>query len=185
MIPAALAAIRSGQVVGLPTDTVYGIGVDPSDAAAVDLLFAMKGRRPDHPLGLLVATLDQVREVADVSDLGDELARRHWPGPLTLVLTSRSTMADGIGDHTRNTIGVRVPDHPVAIEFLNATGPLAVTSANVSGGPETHDDGEARKVFGDRVAVYLPGVCPGGTASTVADVTGTRPVIIRSGPVRL
>ncbi len=185
MIPAALAAIGSGQVVGLPTDTVYGVGADPSNAGAVDLLFRLKGRRPDNPLGLLVATIDQAHEVAEMNDVGLELARLHWPGPLTLVMTSRIALADGVGDHGRNTIGVRVPDHAVAIDLLKVAGPLTVTSANTSGGPETHSDDEARAVFGNRVAVYLQGTCPGGTASTVVDVTGSRPVTIREGPITL
>jgi tRNA threonylcarbamoyl adenosine modification protein (Sua5/YciO/YrdC/YwlC family) len=94
-------------------------------------------------------------------------------------------MAEWIGDMQTRTIGVRVPDHPVALELLNATGPLAVTSANLSGGPETMNNDEARAVFGDKVAVYLDGISPGGQASTVVDATGARLVVLREGPVEI
>jgi len=94
-------------------------------------------------------------------------------------------LADWVGDAQSVTVGLRVPDHPVALELLSRTGPLAVTSANVSGGPETMSDREARAVFGDRVAVYLTGTSPGGDASTVVDATSDRLVLLRQGPVHI
>jgi len=185
MIETAVAAVREGLVVGLPTDTVYGVGVDPFDFDAVARLYELKGR-PDHkPVGLLVATVDQAAEIADLGGAGEALADENWPGALTLVVRPRVVMADWIGDRQRRTLGVRVPDHPVALELLAGTGPLAVTSANVSGGSETMNDVEARAVLGDGVAVYLEGTAPGGEASTVVDLTSGRPTVIRQGPVRI
>lgn len=185
MIEEAAAAILGGQVVGLPTDTVYGIGVDPFNPDAVARLYELKGRPPHKPVGVLVATVDQATEIGEFSGEAAELARRHWPGALTLIVTPRVVMADWVGDEQRRTLGVRVPDHDVARTLLEVSGPLAVTSANESGGREAMDDREARDVFGDRVAVYLEGTAPGGEASTVVDATGGRLQVIREGPIRV
>lgn len=185
MIAEALEAIADGLVIGLPTDTVYGVGVDPINPDAVARLFELKGRPAAKPIGLLAASLEQAEQVAEISDKAAELARRHWPGGLTIILTPRVVMADWVGDAQRRTIGVRVPDHPVAVGLLEQSGPLAVTSANVSGGAEAMSDDEARSVFGDLVAVYVPGVAPGGTASTVVDASGDELVVLREGPVRI
>lgn len=185
MIEAAVAAILAGEIVGLPTDTVYGVGVDPFQPDAVNRLYELKGRPRNKPVGVLVATSGQAEEIADLSDEGRELAVRHWPGALTLVVRTTVVMADWVGDRQRGTIGVRVPDHPVALDLLSVTGPLAVTSANVSGGKETMSDVEARDALGDRVAVYLVGNSPGGEASTVVDVTGGRLEVLRKGPIEV
>jgi L-threonylcarbamoyladenylate synthase len=183
MIEAALAAILEGQVVGLPTDTVYGIGVDPFNFDAVATLFELKVRPADKPIGLLVATLEQAQEIGEIESEAQALAREHWPGALTLIVTPKVVMADWVGDQQRRTIGIRVPDHPVARELLELSGPLAVTSANESGGPEAMSDRDARDMFGGRVAVYIEGTAPGGEASTVVDVTGASPAVLRQGPI--
>jgi L-threonylcarbamoyladenylate synthase len=185
VIEAAVAAIRAGKVVGLPTDTVYGIGADPLNVVAVELLFELKGRPEHKPVGLLVATVEQARRIGEIDDVAASLAERYWPGALTLVVTPKVVLADWVGDSRLRTVGVRVPDHPVARELLAETGPLAVTSANQSGGEEAMSDSEARAIFGDRVAVYLEGTSPGGEASTVVDVTGAEVNVLRQGPVRL
>lgn len=181
----AARAVRDGLVVGVPTDTVYGIGVDPLNEEAVGRLFELKERPGDRPVGLLVADVEQALWVCEIEGSALELARSHWPGALTLVVTPRVILPDWVGDSQRRTVGVRVPDHPLAIELLAECGPLAVTSANRSGGPETMSDVEAREIFGDGVAVYLEGVAPGGAASTVVDMTGREPRVIRQGPVRI
>lgn len=180
-----MAAILDGQVVGLPTDTVYGIGVDPFNPDAVAKLYELKGRPVHKPVGVLVATVDQATEIGDLSGEGAELARRHWPGALTLIVRPRVVMADWVGDEQRRTLGVRVPDHDVARTLLEVSGPLAVTSANESGGREAMNDREARDVFGARVAVYVEGTAPGREASTVVDATGGRLQVIREGPIRV
>ncbi|HET9260240.1 MAG TPA: L-threonylcarbamoyladenylate synthase [Acidimicrobiia bacterium] len=185
MIDAAVRAVANGEVVGLPTDTVYGVGVDPFNVDAVARLFELKGRPEFKPIGVLAATTSQAREIGFISDEVAVLADRHWPGALTLVVAARVVMAEWVGDVQTRTIGVRVPDHPSTLELLKVTGPLAVTSANVSGGAETMNDDEARAVFGDKVAVYLEGSAPGGQASTVVDATGAHLVVLRQGPVEI
>ncbi|TDI38076.1 MAG: threonylcarbamoyl-AMP synthase [Acidobacteria bacterium] len=183
VIGEAAEAIHSGLVVGIPTDTVYGIGVDPQEREAVSRLFEIKGR-PEHiPVGLLVATVEQAKSIGEIGGAGEELARKHWPGPLTMVVKPRVILSDWVGDTYLRTVGIRVPDHPVAQELLERTGPLAVTSANRSGGKEALSDIEARRIFGEEIAVYLEGRCSGGEASTVVDVTGDRLVVLRKGPV--
>ena len=185
MIEAAVAAILAGQVVGVPTDTVYGIGVDPFDQDAVSRLFELKGRPRHKPVGVLVATVEQAAEIADLGETGSRLAAAHWPGALTLVARPKVVMADWVGDEQRQSIGIRVPGHEVALELLRSTGPLAVTSANRSGQAETMDDRTARALFGASVAVYLEGTAPGGVASTVVDVTGCAVSVLRQGPVAI
>lgn len=185
MIEEALAAILDGQVVGLPTDTVYGVGVDPFNLDAVLRLFELKGRPSHKPIGVLVATVEQAKEIGVITDEVENLAEEHWPGALTLIVTPRVVLSDWVGDQQTRTVGIRVPDHPVARELLGLSGPLAVTSANETGGKETMSDREARDVFGDRVAVYLEGIAPGGEASTVVDATGAELKVLRQGPVRL
>ncbi len=169
----------------MPTDTVYGLAADPLNAEAVARLFDLKGR-PDHkPVGLLVAGLGQAQSVGEVEGGALELARRHWPGALTLIVRPTIILADWVGDRQRKTVGLRVPDHPVAIEFLTLTGPLAVTSANRSGDVEAISDVEARAIFGDDVAAYIPGTTHGGTPSTVIDATADDVVVLRQGPVSI
>ena len=185
MIDAAVAAVRSGLVVGLPTDTVYGLGVDPLNHEAVSALFEMKGRPEHKPVGVLVASIDEAVLLGEIEGEAHHLATQHWPGALTLIVTPLVILADWVGDTQRRTVGVRVPDHPLARRLLEEVGPLAVTSANVSGGQEALTDHEAREVFGAGVADYLPGTSPGGEASTVVDATGAQLSVLRLGPVEV
>jgi tRNA threonylcarbamoyl adenosine modification protein (Sua5/YciO/YrdC/YwlC family) len=179
----AVDAIRSGQIVGIPTDTVYGLGVDPLQEEAVSRLFDIKGRPQHRPVGLLVATVEQAKMIGELGEAGESLAKDHWPGALTLVVTPLVVLSNWVGNAQLRTVGLRVPDHPAALELLEETGPLAVTSANRTGGAETLSDTAARVVFGDEIPVYVEGVCPGEEASTVVDVTGGRPVVLREGPI--
>ena len=183
-VETAVEALQAGRVVGLPTDTVYGIGADPLSEEAVGELYRLKGRPSNKPVGLLAASVDQVAGMARLG-AGEALARRHWPGALTLVVVPTVVVPDWIGSTAVRTVGIRVPRHEVLRRVLERTGPLAVTSANRSGGPEALDHEEARSVFGDEVACYLPGRCPGGVASTVVDVTGAVPRVLRAGPVEV
>lgn len=180
-----VTAIRAGQVIGVPTDTVYGIAADPLNQAAVARLYELKGRPEHKPVGLLVASLQQARRIGELEGFAADLAGIHWPGAVTLVVTPSVILADWVGDAQRQTVGLRVPDHPPLLELLVEVGPLAVTSANEAGGSETLDDEEARAIFGDRVAEYMTGRSPGGEASTVVDATGVAPVILRQGPVEI
>lgn len=181
----AADALQRGGIVGVPTDTVYGLAVDPLQAAAVLSLFELKGRPHHNPIGLLGSAIDQFEPLVEVTAAARKLADAHWPGPLTLVVGSRVSLPDWVGDHDRNTVAIRVPDHSLARDLFSTTGPLAVTSANLSGRAPATDDEEARAMFGRAVLVYLSGSCPGGTASTVVDVTVDPPRVLREGPLRL
>jgi tRNA threonylcarbamoyl adenosine modification protein (Sua5/YciO/YrdC/YwlC family) len=184
-IQRAAALIRSGAVVGTPTDTVYGIAADPDQVVAVNLLFELKGRKETKPIGILGASAGEFRSWVELPLYALEWAEQFWPGPLTLVARALRALPPGIGDRRRRTVGVRVPKHPVTLELLNATGVLAVTSANLSGAPETLSDVEAAAALGDRVPFYVPGICPGALASTVVDVSRPRPRLLRPGPLVL
>lgn len=181
----ALVALRTGQVVGVPTDTVYGLAVDPANKEAVRSLFRIKGRGRHLPLAVLAASFDQVDGLVDWTGAERELVRPHWPGPLTVVLRARAPLAAGVGDHERGTLAVRIPDHDLLRGLLAESGPLAVTSANPSGSRPALDSVQARALLGDRVPVYLEGERRGGEASTVVDLTCIPPVVLREGPVSL
>jgi L-threonylcarbamoyladenylate synthase len=178
-------ALGRGAVVGLPTDTVYGVAADPSSPSAVARLFSIKQRQEDKPVGLLVADLDTALRIVDLPEYAVRWARSFWPGPLNLVAVTRLELPAGVGDQMKGTVGVRVPDHATAIEILSAFGPLAVTSANPSGGEETLDDASARAALGDLIDLYVVGDCPGGVSSTTVDVSGPDPVLLRKGPLDL
>jgi tRNA threonylcarbamoyl adenosine modification protein (Sua5/YciO/YrdC/YwlC family) len=180
----AVEALEAGLVVGVPTDTVYGIAADPFQEKAVESLFRIKGRPGEKPVSLLVADREMARSLGEFGPQADELAASRWPGPLTLVVRRQEGLPDWVGDSASDTIGLRVPDHPAMAGLLRVTGPLAVTSANRSGEPAPLDDAEARRLLGDGVAVYLPGTCPGGESSTVVDATGPELKVLRSGPIR-
>ncbi|MEX0795119.1 MAG: L-threonylcarbamoyladenylate synthase [Acidimicrobiia bacterium] len=180
---AAVEAIDRGEIVGLPTDTVYGLAIDPSNEIAVSRLYELKGRPAGKPIGLLAASLDQAATIGVIEGVAAELAGRFWPGALTLVVRPRVILPNWVSGEQARTVGIRVPDHDTAIGFLAETGPLAVTSANLSGGPETYDHNGARAVLGDRVAFYIEGSCRGGMASTVVDATGTDLVVLREGDI--
>lgn len=181
----AAGILRAGGVVGVPTDTVYGLAAIPTDPAAIGRLYRLKGRPADRPVALLVASPEQARSLVRLDGPAALLAERHWPGALTLVLTTTVPLPDWVGDPRRGTVGVRMPAGETVLGLLEAAGPLAVTSANLSGEPPAVDDVEAERIFGDGVDLYLPGSCPGGTASTVVDATGDTPVVLRPGPVDL
>lgn len=180
----ACEALARGEIVGLPTDTVYGLAIDPRNAAAYELLYAAKRRRPEKPIAVLVADATQAAEIVVVTDLGRRLMDRHWPGGLTIVLRRRRDMPVHVGDPVTGTVAVRAPDHVVAHDLLARCGPLAVTSANVSGSPPAVDSVAAEAVMGTTVAVYLRGRGnPEGVASTVVDATGQEPLVLRQGAV--
>lgn len=183
-IDAAVAAVKSGRLVVMPTDTVYGIGADAFDSQAVAALLAAKGRGRDMPVGVLVGswhTIDGL--VYSVSDSARELIRAFWPGALSLVVQQAPSLQWDLGD-ARGTVMLRMPLQPVAIELLRQTGPMAVSSANVSGQPPAATAQEARRQLGDLVDVYLDGgTAEQQAASTILDLTGSQPRILRDGPV--
>ena len=183
-IEAAAAAARRGALVVFPTDTVYGIGTRPDDPTATARLFAAKRRTRELTLPVLVATTDDARRVAVFDDRASRVAAACWPGALTIVLArtivSRGWELGGDG----GTIGVRIPDHPVARSLLERAGPLAATSANRSGEPPGRHHDELVAMFGAAVAVYLSTDRPlARAASTVIELTGPEPKILRRGDV--
>lgn len=179
----AVVALNAGRLVGVPTDTVYGIAAIPWSEPGMKALFELKGRGPEHPVALLAATLEQVRELADITPQARRLASQYWPGPLTMVLKAAGELPDWIGDRSRRTVGVRVPEHPVALDLLDKAGALAVTSANRSGEDPAVDHSQAQEIFGDAVTGYLQGEGGAGLASTVLDVTSDPPTVLREGPI--
>lgn len=181
----ALSALRRGEVVGVPTDTVYGLAVDPADPRAVQRLFELKGRGGHLPLAVLAASVAQAEPLVEISEEQRRLLEQHWPGPFTAVLRAKAALAPLVGDREKGTLAVRIPDHPLLLELLARSGPLAVTSANRSGLPPARSAAEARAALGGGPAVYLEGECPGGAPSTVADLTRSPPAVLREGPVRL
>ena len=183
-ITAAVQAVRAGRLVVLPTDTVYGVGADAFDHAAVTALLAAKRRDRGMPVGVLVGSWDTIDGLAlMVSDTARQLVRAFWPGALSLVITQAPSLPWNLGE-TRGTVMVRMPLHPVAIEVLREVGPMAVSSANVSGSGPAMDAAEAHRQLGDLVDVYLDGgPTAERTASTILDLTGPTPRILRPGPV--
>jgi tRNA threonylcarbamoyl adenosine modification protein (Sua5/YciO/YrdC/YwlC family) len=185
-LDAAAAAAQAGGLVVMPTDTVYGIGADAFNAAAVRALLAAKGRGPDMPVPVLVgswSTIDGL--VLQVTPTARTLIEAFWPGGLSLVLQHAPSLAWDLGD-TAGTVMVRMPLHPVALDLLRTVGPMAVSSANRSGQPPATTAEQAREQLGMDVAVYLDGgVAPVGVASTIVDLTGEVPRVLRQGAVTL
>ena len=184
-IEAAVEVLERGEVIALPTDTVYGIGAHGFLGAAIAQLYEIKRRDRLKAIALLLAGAEDVQRVAvRVPDIAWRLAERFWPGALTLVLPRALDVLDvltGGGD----AVAVRVPDHAVALGLIRALGaPLAATSANLSGQPEACTAAEVLSALGERVSFVLDGGrCPGGVASTVVDVTVQPPVVRRPGPL--
>lgn len=183
-IAEAAAAVKSGGLVVMPTDTVYGIGADAFDSAAVTALLAAKGRGRDMPVGVLVGSWHTIEGlVYAVPEAARELIRAFWPGALSLVVRQAPSLQWDLGD-ADGTVMLRMPLHPVALDLLRQTGPMAVSSANVSGRPAAGTAEDAREQLGDQVQVYLDGgVAEQRLASTIVDLTGASPRILREGPV--
>jgi L-threonylcarbamoyladenylate synthase len=182
-VTAAARAIKRGEIVGVPTDTVYGLAVDLYDEAALDRLYDLKGREDNKPIAILVASLEQGLVLGAMSDRALDLAERYWPGAATLVVPRLDTAPEWLGDRERRTVGLRCPNHPVALALLEITGPLAVTSANRSDSEPVTTADLAQAQFGDEVLTYLPGDAGGGAPSTLIDLTQPAEVVLRQGPV--
>ena len=183
-LDAATDAVRRGDLVVLPTDTVYGLGAEAFSPAAVTSLLIAKRRGRDMPPPVLVGTVRAATAlVEDLSDAGRDFIEEFWPGGLTLVCRARRTLSWDLGE-TRGTVAVRMPLHQVALDLLKQTGPLAVSSANLSGMPAATTVDEAVDQLGDTVAVFLDGgPCPGGVPSTIVDLTGLVPRLLRAGAI--
>ena len=185
-VEAATLAVQRGELVVLPTDTVYGIGADAFDPAAVRALLLAKGRGREMPPPVLVSAATTLDALATrVPGYARALVEEFWPGPLTVVCHQQTSLQWDLGD-TRGTVAVRMPDHDVAREILERTGPLAVSSANKTGLPAATDADQAEQMLGDDVAVVVDaGQAPGGEASTIVDCTGSQGRVLRLGALSL
>ena len=181
----ALDVLAGGGLVAFPTDTVYGLGAIAFDANAVSKIYLAKGRGQEKAIPILVSDVDQIYRVSSgVNDFAIKLGKRFWPGPLTIVVPRHSTIPDVVSPLP--TVGVRIPNLNVTRELLRLTGPLAVTSANMSGQTSPSTAKGVNAQLNGRIPLILDGgVTPGGIPSTVVDCTGNEPVVVREGPISL
>jgi L-threonylcarbamoyladenylate synthase len=183
-LAAAVTAVLNGELVVLPTDTVYGLGADAFSPPAVTRLLNAKGRGRDMPPPVLVGTVRAATAlVEDMGPDGQRLIDEFWPGGLTLVCRAARTLNWDLGD-TRGTVAIRMPEDSVALDLLRETGPMAVSSANLTGQPAATTAEVAREQLGESVSVYLNnGTVSGGVASTIVDLTGPQPRLLRRGAI--
>ena len=183
-VSAAADAVRAGRCVVLPTDTVYGIGCDAFNNDAVATLLATKHRGPDMPVPVLVGSWVTIQGlVREFSETAKTLVEAFWPGGLSIVVPEAPSLPWNLGD-TRGTVLLRMPNQPLALELLQEIGPMAVSSANISGNPPATTAAEAKAQFGDTVGVYLDGgPAAVGEPSTIIDISKPRPVILREGAI--
>jgi tRNA threonylcarbamoyl adenosine modification protein (Sua5/YciO/YrdC/YwlC family) len=181
-IEAAALAVQRGGLVVLPTDTVYGIGADAFDHDAVQALLDAKGRGREMPPPVLISAATTLAALAtNVQSYVEALTEAFWPGPLTLVCEQQPSLTWDLGE-TRGTVAVRMPDHEIALALLERTGPLAVSSANLSGLPAATEVAAAEGMLGESVEVLLDGgPSPKGEASTILDVRASQPRLLRLG----
>jgi len=185
-IAAAVAAVLQGELVVLPTDTVYGIGADAFRPGAVQNLLNAKGRSRDMPPPVLVGSVRAANAlVEDLGPYGQELIDEFWPGGLTLICRSSRSLKWDLGE-TKGTVAVRMPQDQIALDLLAETGPMAVSSANLTGQPAATTAEGAREQLGEAVAVYLDGgPCETDVPSTIVDLTGDMPRLLRGGAVSI
>ena len=184
-VPRAYEILRRGGLVAFPTDTVYGVGALAFDGKAVASIYAAKDRPAEKAIPVLIADPRDLERVGvDIPEIARKLASRFWPGPLTLLVPKRMELPEAIS--ASPTVGVRVPDHEIARALLRTAGPMAVTSANISGGQNPVTAQEVYEQLGGRIPLIIDGGrAPGGVASTVVDCTGPTLKILREGPISL
>ncbi|UYN92814.1 MAG: threonylcarbamoyl-AMP synthase [Anaerolineales bacterium] len=182
-IATAVDLLQRGGIVAIPTDTVYGIGALLTDAAAIERLYAVKGREHTKSIAVLLAGVEQLPQVAQgASPAALRLAARFWPGALTLVVPRLPSLPSALSQ--TDTVGVRVPNHPLALQLLTASGPLAVTSANLSGQPDALTAQDVLAQLEGRIDLVLDGgPTPGAVPSTVVDTIASPPRMLRAGPI--
>jgi L-threonylcarbamoyladenylate synthase len=185
-LTAAMTAVQEGKLVVLPTDTVYGLGADAFTPGAVTALLAAKGQGRNMPPPVLVGTVRAASALAEsLGAYGQDLIDEFWPGPLTLIFRASPTLQWDLGD-ALGTVALRMPMDPVALDLLRRTGPMAVSSASKRGKPAPMTADEAEEQLGDAVAIYLDGGPSSGNAqSTILDLTGTVPRMLRAGAISI
>ena len=184
-IQAALKILRNGGLVAFPTDTVYGVGALAFNGTAVESIYIAKDRPIEKAIPVLIWDQDDMEKVGmDIPEIAYRLASRFWPGPVTCVIPKQQTLPESVS--ATNTVGVRVPDHETARALLRAAGPMAVTSANISGRPSPSTAQEVLAQLGGRIDLIIDGgTTPGGVPSTLVDCTGEDIKILREGPISL
>jgi len=182
-IHSALEILLSGGLVAFPTDTVYGVGAIAFDGQAIESIYVAKDRPMEKAIPVLISDKEDLAKVAmEIPVLAVRLIERFWPGPLTVLVPKRPTLPEAIS--ATSTVGVRVPDHDVARALLRLAGPMAVTSANISGQPSPTSAGQVLAQLGGRIAMIIDGgETPGGIPSTLVDCTGDEIQILREGPI--
>ncbi len=182
-INTAVTYFKEGEIVAFPTDTVYGLGADTFQASGIIKLFEAKGRDSNKAIAILIGSIDQIPLITDhMTDLALRLCEVFWPGGLTVIVPRKNTLPELISNTDR--IGIRIPNHPVTLELLKTFGPLATTSANLSGKPSTQNAKDVVAQLNNKVPLVLDGGnCPGGVPSTVVDCSGKEPIILREGPI--
>jgi L-threonylcarbamoyladenylate synthase len=185
-LAAAATAVLGGELVVLPTDTVYGVGADAFSPDAVSRMLTAKGRGREKPSSVLVGSVRAANAlVEDLGPYGQALIDEFWPGGLTIICRSTRSLTWDLGE-TKGTVAVRMPQSELALELLRETGPMAVSSANLTGSPAATTAAQARDQLGEEVAVYLDGgECAVGVASTIVDLTGEQPRLLRRGAISI
>jgi L-threonylcarbamoyladenylate synthase len=176
--------LHNGGLVAFPTDTVYGLASLPFQAEYVERLYVAKGRNSERSIAVLLGDQSQLKLIAtDMGEMALRLAEHFWPGPLTLIVPRLSMLPDALTP--TSTVGVRIPDHPFALALMRQAGPLAVTSANLSGHNNCNTAQEVLDQLDGRIHLILDGgPTTGGIPSTVVDCTGKEPVVLREGPIK-
>jgi L-threonylcarbamoyladenylate synthase len=184
-IERALEVLKIGGIVAFPTDTVYGLGSLAFNNAAIESIYTAKNRPVEKAIPILIGDLHDLDQVADdIPDMALRFASRFWPGPLSCVVPKRLTLPLAVSANT--TVAVRIPDHPDARALLRAAGPMAVTSANISGQPSPSTAQEVFEQLNGRIPLILDGGrTQGGIPSTLVDCTSDTPIILREGPITL
>ena len=182
-IQEALKVLRGGGLAAFPTDTIYGLGALAFDGKAIEALYLAKERLLEKAIPILFADVDDLEKIAlHIPEMVRRFAARFWPGPLTCIVPKRPTLPLAVS--ATSTIAVRIPDHKVARALLRAAGPMAVTSANISGQPNPSTAAEVYEQLNRRIPLILDGGrAPGGIPSTLVDCTGNEPIILRQGPI--
>jgi L-threonylcarbamoyladenylate synthase len=184
-IPVALEVLRNGGLVAFPTDTVYGVGALAFDGRAIESIYAAKDRPMEKAIPVLIGDIADLERVGmDIPESARKLAARFWPGPLTVLVPRRPDLPEAVS--ATATVGVRVPDHEVARALLREAGPMAVTSANISGAQSPITAQEVQEQLGGRIRLILDGgSTPGGVPSTLVDCTTPELRLLREGPLSL
>ena len=184
-IPRALEVLQKGGLAAFPTDTVYGLGALAFDGKAVESIYLAKDRPIEKAIPILIGDIADLEKVSnDITDVVRRLTSQFWPGPLTIIIPKKPTLPESVS--ATDTVGVRIPDHPVARALLRSTGPMAVTSANISGQPSPSDAQEVFEQLNGRIELIIDGgKTSGGVPSTLVDCTSDEIRVLREGPISL